>query len=87
MVGNHPTPGPVTDLPEVGVEGGHAGGEASQVVAVKLPFIALYSVRVHTGLITIYQKVLAFTCISLTEASNMFKVSPSRTACRGAACA
>ena len=28
MVGDHPTPGTVTDRPEVGVERGHAGGEA-----------------------------------------------------------
>jgi len=27
MVGDHPTPGAVTDRPEVWVEGGHAGGE------------------------------------------------------------
>ena len=35
VVGNHAGPGAVADSPEVGGEGGHAGGEEAQVVPVK----------------------------------------------------
>ena len=42
VVGNHPTPGSITDRPEVGVKWGHAGREAREVISVKLPRTALW---------------------------------------------
>ena len=42
MVGHHASPGTITDRPEVGVERVHAGGEAAEVLPVKLPSETLY---------------------------------------------
>ena len=42
MVGHHASPGPITDRPEVGVERVHAGGEAAEVLPVKLTRKALH---------------------------------------------
>ena len=42
MVGHHASPGTITDRPEVGVERVHAGGEAAEVLPVKLPSEALH---------------------------------------------
>ena len=41
MVGHHASPGTITDRPKVGVERVHAGGEAAEVLPVKLPSEAL----------------------------------------------
>merc|ERR1719278_1085429 len=49
MVGHHASPGTITDRPKVGVERVHAGGEAAEVLPVKLPSEALQKERVEVG--------------------------------------
>ena len=69
MVGHHASPGTITDRPKVGVEQVHAGGEAAEVLPVKLPSEALYIRQkafqlLNTFDIVDFLYIKAFACIS-----------------------
>ena len=64
MVGHHASPGTITDRPKVGVERVHAGGEAAEVLPVKLPSETLYIMekKKHFWLFNIVD-IIDFLCI------------------------